>query len=189
MSSSTHKVARTPLHNRSVVSQVFERDDGLWDLEATLIDTKSYDFTFRDGTVWPAGYPIHHMQICVTVDDQYNIVNATAAYEDAPYNEHCSSIAEAYRGLIGLNLLRGFRHAVRERFKRTAGCTHMTELCQVLPTLAVQGVGTRVARRDPDPNRKPFAVGGCHALREDGEIVKEYYPKWYTGHSAKSGAE
>src|SRR5699024_18308 len=109
MSSSTHKVARTPLHNRSVVSQVFERDDGLWDLEATLIDTKSYDFTFRDGTLWPAGYLIHHMQICVTVDDQYNIVNATAAYEDAPYNEHCSSIVEAYRGLIGLNLLRGFR--------------------------------------------------------------------------------
>lgn len=179
MSSSTPKVARTPLHNRSVVSQVYERDDGLWDLEATLIDTKSYDFRFRNGVLCPAGHPVHHMHVCVTVNDQFVIVDARAFYDDAPYDAHCTSIADAYKGLIGLNLLRGFRHAVRDKFKRTAGCTHMSELCQVLPTLAVQGIAPRIARRAQDLERKPLAIGGCHALREDGEIVKEYYPKWY----------
>lgn len=183
MSSPTESsVSRTPLHTRSITSQVFEREDGLWDLEATLIDTKHYDFERRDGSTHHAGEPVHHMSVCVTVDETFTIVDAYVHYTAAPYGGSCSAIAEDYRDLIGLNLLRGFRHAVRDRFGRTDGCTHMTELCQVLPTLAVQGMGTRMANQRRQRNgqkRKPFAVDGCHALRSDGQVVKEYYAEWY----------
>jgi len=188
MSSPTHlassdaPVKRTPLHKRAITSQVYERDDGLWDLEATLIDTKDYDFDLRSGYVHPAGRPVHHMQVCVTVDEQLNVVDAKVHYKAAPYGRSCSAIADAYRDLIGLNLLRGFRHAVRKRFGRTAGCTHMTELCQVLPTLAVQGISTRLASQreaSGDDKQRPFSIDGCHALRADGEVVKEFHPKWY----------
>jgi|SRR5690625_233848 len=182
MSSPAQSVTRTPIHQRTITGQVYERSDGLWDLEATLLDVKDYDFSYKDGEIHPAGQPVHHMQVCITVDDQFSIVDAHVNYEAAPYGDSCTRISDAYRGLIGLNLVRGFRHAVRDRFGRTAGCTHMTELCQVLPTLAIQGMSPRLAKKRPPEEqgkRKPLAVDGCHALRSDGPVVKEFYPKWY----------
>ena len=37
-------VKRECLHSRNIVCNGFLRNDGLWDIEARLIDTKSYDF-------------------------------------------------------------------------------------------------------------------------------------------------
>lgn len=181
MSSPAQPVTRTPIHKRTITAQVYERSDGLWDLEATLLDVKDYDFSYKDGEIHPAGRPVHDMQVCVTVDEQFSIVDAQVNYQAAPYGEACARISDAYRDLIGLNLVRGFRHAVRDRFGRTAGCTHMTELCQVLPTLAIQGMSPRLAKRasPTQQDRKPLSVDGCHALQSDGPVVKEFYPKWY----------
>jgi len=46
MSVSKKTVARTPLHKRAITVEVFEREDGLWDLDAQLIDTKRTIFLF-----------------------------------------------------------------------------------------------------------------------------------------------
>ena len=56
-------VARKPMHNRSIQVHSFEREDGLWDIEAELIDTKSYDFKRNDGEIRPAGFAFHHMHV------------------------------------------------------------------------------------------------------------------------------
>ncbi|MGO3746690.1 MAG: DUF2889 domain-containing protein, partial [Alcaligenes aquatilis] len=37
-------IAREPMHTRTITVQSFAREDGLWDLEASLLDVKSYDF-------------------------------------------------------------------------------------------------------------------------------------------------
>jgi hypothetical protein len=155
----------------------FAREDGQWDIEAELIDTKSYDFTLRNGEHHPAGAPVHHMQLRVTIDAELTITDAVAVYDAAPYGEYCSAIAPQYRDLIGLNLLRQFRKRVQERFARTAGCTHVTELTNVLPTVAIQTMAT--LRRAAPPTQRPFQLDGCHALRVDGEVARVYYPKWY----------
>src|SRR3546814_19385464 len=60
---------------------------------------------------------------------------ARADYDAAPYNQECTAIAPDYRAFVGMNLLRNFRQADKDRFGRTAGCTHMTELSYVLPTV------------------------------------------------------
>ncbi|MGB6008069.1 DUF2889 domain-containing protein [Castellaniella sp.] len=168
---------RQPLHTRSIRVQSYARDDGLWDLEAELIDTKAYDFPMHDGHVHAAGSPIHHMHLRITIDAQFTITDAQAAYDAAPYGEFCSAIAPDYRDLIGLNLLNQFRKHVRERFGRTAGCTHVTELTNVLPTAAVQTMAGR-RRQNPDGQR-PFQLDGCHALRVDGPVVRKHYAPWY----------
>ena len=54
------------------------RDGGLWDLEAELIDVKAYDFPKRDGEVFKAGDPIHHMHLRITIDGDFTIVAAQA---------------------------------------------------------------------------------------------------------------
>lgn len=171
--------ARQPIHTRSIRVDSYLRDDGLWDLEAELVDTKAYDFPARDGEVHRAGDPVHHMRLRITIDDDLNILDAEAAYEAAPYGEFCSAIAPAYRDLIGLNLRDQFRKRVRERFARTAGCTHVTELTSVLPTVAIQTMAMR-RRQAPPSSERPFQLEGCHALALDASAVKTFYPQWYS---------
>lgn len=173
-------VAREPLHTRSIRVSSFAREDGQWDLEAELIDVKAYDFTPRDGApVHRAGDPIHHMHLRVTIDDQFSITDAVADYDAAPYNDNCSAIAPDYRNLIGMNLLRNFRQVVKDRFGKTAGCSHMTELSYLLPTVAIQTMANKRRKQVSDPTRRPFQLDGCHALRVDGPVAKEFYPEWY----------
>ncbi|GAA5234805.1 DUF2889 domain-containing protein [Verticiella sediminum] len=157
----------------------YVREDGLYDLEAELLDTKAYDFTRRQG-VHKAGQPVHHMHVRVTFDTSFTIVDAVACYDAAPYGDQCMSIAPAYADLVGMNLLRGFRQRVKERFGRTAGCIHMSELAAVLPTAAVQTMAGQEggeARRASET--RPFHLDGCHALRVDGPVVAREYPRWY----------
>src|SRR5699024_12675632 len=97
-------VSRTPLHTRNIKSQVFERDDGLWDLEATLVDTKHYDFDRRDGSTHHAGLTVHDMQVRVTVDENFTIVDTQVHYSAAPYGQTWSAISEDYWRLICLYL-------------------------------------------------------------------------------------
>jgi len=40
---------RRPVHTRSIRVDAFARDDGLWDLEAELVDTKARDFPLATG--------------------------------------------------------------------------------------------------------------------------------------------
>lgn len=183
--------AREPLHTRSIRVNSFARDDGLWDIEAELIDFKAYDFSKNSGAIHPAGKPFHHMHLRITIDEQFTIVKAVAAYDAAPYNQNCTAIAPDYGQLAGMNLLRNFRNAVKQRFSRVAGCTHLTELSYVLPTVAVQTMANqrRQKREETGDTRRPFQLEGCHALRLDGEVALEFYPQWYVTPKVKAKCE
>lgn len=184
----TPACSRQSVHTRSIRVQAYKREDDLWDIEAELIDTKSYDFTLRGGGVHTAGTPVHHMHLRVTIDAQFTITDAQVVYDAAPYGEFCSAIAPDYRRLAGLNLLKQFRQQVRERFGRTAGCTHVTELTNVLPTVAVQAMAGQ-KRPDSDQSesvqQRPFQLEGCHALRVDGPVVQQHYAPWYVPPEAR----
>ncbi|HLU78488.1 MAG TPA: DUF2889 domain-containing protein [Burkholderiaceae bacterium] len=176
------EVEREALHTRSIRVDAFARADGQWDLEAELIDVKHYDFE-RSVGVHKAGEPVHHMRLRVTFDESFTITAARAGYEAAPYGQYCMAIESAYQDLVGMNLLKGFRDTVKRRFGKVQGCTHMTELSYVLPTVAVQALsGKRREEREAAPEgeeKRPFQLEGCHALRLDGPVAKEFYPKWY----------
>src|SRR3546814_10465940 len=75
------------------------------------------------------------MHLRVTIDDQFTITAAMADYDAAPYNQECTAIAPDYRALVGMNLLRNFRQAVKDRFGRTAGCTRSEEHTSELQSL------------------------------------------------------
>jgi len=172
------------MHNRSIQVHSFEREDGLWDIEAELIDSKAYAYSKRSGAVQAAGQPFHHMHLRITIDTNFEIKEALALYDASPFGESCTAISSAYQDLIGMNLLKSFRQQVKERFSRTAGCTHMTELAAVLPTAAVQSMSGQKREEAETAGRKPFQLGGCHAWRTDGEVTKEHYPQWYVDSNA-----
>ena len=172
---------RRLVHRRSLSVEVYARDDGLWDLQAELRDVKTRDLTLSE-RIRPAGVPVHDMLLIVTINDALDIVDARSHTLFSPYDT-CGDHAEVYGRLIGLNLLRGFRAAVRERLGGVLGCTHLTELTQVLPTAAIQGLAglAKIALPVTETGRPagmPFQLDRCHALRLDGPAVAEFYPRW-----------
>ncbi len=171
--------SRRHVHTRTVRADVYARDDGLWDVEAELVDTKGRDFALATG-VRREGEPIHHMRLTLTIDTSFEVLEARAQSLAAPYPGDCQAAEPLYRQLVGLNLMKDFRRDVRARLGGVAGCTHLTELAGVLPTAAVQAFAGEVIRTDPASGQQPWQLGRCQALRLDGPAVAKYYPRWST---------
>lgn len=172
---------RQRAHVRRLELEGFVREDGLLEIEASLTDVKDIDYPLESG-LRAAGEPIHLLRVRVTVDAAFNIVDAVACSDAVPYPGFCDTIGPAYRRLIGLNLVRGFRSQVGEMFGDVRGCTHLTELLMSFPTAAIQTMATFRREADASPH-KPFQLDRCHALDTTGEVARRYYPKWYRGRS------
>ena len=168
-------------HTRSISVQAYARDDGLWDIDARITDIKTRDAPLASG-VRAAGMPLHDLHLRLTIDRQLFVVDAEAASDAVPYAGYCDTVSPAYKALIGLNLLKGFRHDLKQCLGGTLGCTHLTELAQVLPTAAIQAfAGDVIPTRDgahEGQGERPFQIDKCHALRSDGPAVVRYYPRW-----------
>ncbi|WP_281915811.1 DUF2889 domain-containing protein [Caldimonas thermodepolymerans] len=165
-------------HRRSIDLAVYARGDGLWEVDARLTDVKTRDFPLASG-VRAAGEPVHDMTLRLVVNERFDILEAGAESHSVPYPGHCEAYGDAYARLVGLNLLKGFRHAVKERLGGVQGCTHITELAQVLPTAVIQAFAGEVIHTQESSETRPFQIDRCHALRADGETVRLYYPRWY----------
>ena len=171
------KAPRQPLHRRQIEIQGFRRDDGLYDIEGRLVDTKPYDFKLAAG-VRRAGEPIHAMWLRITIDRSLTIVDADAAIDDMPYEGYCNAIVPHYRKLVGLAIRPGYQRRLKELFGDVRGCTHVTELAGALATAAFQ---TLAGQRIQPPDQRPFQLDRCHALEATRPVVAKYYPKWYRG--------
>lgn len=167
-------------HRRQIDVQVYSRGDGLWEVDATLSDVKTRDAVLG-GQPRAAGLPIHDMLLRLVVDERLNIIESGSSTRWMPYPGQCDDHGDVYSRLAGLNLLQGFRAAVRERVGGVQGCTHLTELAQVLPTAVVQAFAGDVidTRGDQADSARPFQIDRCHALRSDGPAVRTHYPRWY----------
>jgi hypothetical protein len=177
----TSQAQRLLKHRRQIDVQVYSRDDGLWEADARLSDVKTHDSRLATG-VRPAGEPIHDMLLRIVVDRGLTVVAAGAQSLSVPYPGHCDAHGDTYGQLVGLNLMRGFRQALRERVGGVLGCTHITELAQVLPTAVVQAMAGEVidTRGESKTAERPFQIDRCHALRSDGPAVRTHYPRWFT---------
>jgi hypothetical protein len=167
---------RRPLHLRRISCEAFEMDDGLIELEGVLVDTKPLPLRLVNREV-PAGEPIHRMRAVLTIDRARTIVRAQAFTEASPYPE-CGEIGAAYARLAGLRIEPGFTRTVKRMFRGTAGCSHMTELLPALASTAFQVLWADGGFGGPDAPgsaTRTSPLGGCHALRPDGRIVRTYF--------------
>ena len=182
MSLPVTEVERELLHTRRVRYEGYKRADGLWDIEAHLTDIKNHDYRLKTG-VRRAGQPVHSMWLRLTIDREFNVVDAAASSEAVPYPGGCETIAPAYRALVGLNLVRHFRLKANELLGGVRGCTHLTEMLAGMPTAAIQSFAGEM-KEEQDDGPKPFQLDQCHALETSTETVRVWYPKWYRGRAA-----
>ncbi|HMN73910.1 MAG TPA: DUF2889 domain-containing protein [Rhodoblastus sp.] len=172
--------ARRHVHTRKVQCEGFLREDGLWDVEASLIDDKPYAYDdFERGRRQP-GEPVHKMSIRLTVDDHLVVREAAAAMDDVPYPT-CHDVPPRIEALVGMKLGGGWRTAVRERLPKRSACTHLTELIGPAITTLFQSMSARAfedgAAKETHA-QKPYFVDGCWSWRSDGPALRKFFPQF-----------
>ncbi|MBN9427376.1 MAG: DUF2889 domain-containing protein [Burkholderiales bacterium] len=178
MSEAPPAAPRRPIHLRRIICEAFEREDGLLDIEALLVDTKPEPARLPTGRSIDANAPIHQMRVRLTVSRDRWIVAAGAYSEERPYPE-CEGAEAAYSKLVGLRIGPGFGSEVKKLFRGEVGCTHISELISAMASTVFQALWADSEFTDVDPaapGGKFTPLGACHGLRLDGEVVRTYFP-------------
>jgi hypothetical protein len=171
---------RNQIHTRKIEAQGYQRDDGLWDIESRLVDTKTYSFDNTDRGMINSGEPIHDISIRLTIDDDMTVQNAEAIIDTGPFTL-CGDITPAFNVLEGLSIKPGWRKSVLQKLGGAKGCTHIVDM--LLGPVAVTAWQTvspaRQKRNSPAQGGKPTLLNSCHAFRATSPIVKREWPDFY----------
>lgn len=175
---------RRHLHTRSIVCEGFKRDDGLWDIEARIVDTKTFAYREPFRGLRKPGEHVHDMTVRLTLDDGMMVRDIAVTMGDHPYAS-CVDALPAYRGLVGKRVGLGWRRAVQEAVGGVKGCTHVRELLFPMATVAFQTIvgwkedeGADHLPEHTDDAEQPHFVDGCKAWAADGPVVAKLYPKF-----------
>lgn len=179
-------VRRQLLHRRQVHCQGFEREDGLWDIEARITDVKTHsvDNPERGGYV-AAGEPFHDMWMRLTLDRSLTIHRVEACIDASPF-PHCPAIAERFRQLEGTRIGPGWHSRARELFSGVDGCTHLYELLPPLATTAVQTLWPSEQGEIMELAAKVM-LDRCHGWSRHQYLVRKYIPHLYIPAEDDSG--
>lgn len=159
--------------------RAYARDDGLYDVEARLVDIKPYaHLRITSGDRWPANQPLHDLCIRLAVDDQLVVREIQASSDVTPFGI-CKEAERTLSVLIGERIARGWSSIVKERLRGAASCTHLMEMLIPMGTTALQGIGGLRNEQDPDPAKRVHKIDSCYAFASDREIVQRVWPKHY----------
>jgi hypothetical protein len=175
---------RRLMHRRSVECLGYLRDDGLWEVEARLVDTKPYPRHDRYRGDQQPGDPVHDIRLRLAVDETFLIHETGTTMQSTPYPS-CIDVEGILQRLVGKRIGKGWRETVRTTIGRLETCTHLQELLGPAVTTLFQTVSSS---KDPEgrgslessreAKEPPFFVGGCYSWRLDGPVVAEMYPQF-----------
>ncbi len=166
---------RSPEHLRQVVYNGYRREDGLWDIEAHLRDTKHVPFEVPGEISWAPHEPIHDMEIRLTVDQQLVIREIAVAMNHVPHDD-CPQTQAPMQKLVGYTLGAGWRRAIDEHLGNVKGCTHLRELLFNMATAAFQTVSASFAG---DASKPPPHLGRCLSWGFDTPLVERRFPMFF----------
>jgi hypothetical protein len=162
---------RRKIHHRVIDMQAYAREDGLYDVEGRVVDSKPYDFVRPSApdTV-AAGAALHDIWIRLTLDNDYVVRDIVAASDTTPW-AICKEAEATLKVLVGERVARGWSSVVKERLRGAASCTHLMEMLIPLATAAFQAMRP-LQRRVPQLAQQ---VDSCYAFGRDREIVQRIW--------------
>ncbi len=176
-------VDREEVHQRQIVMKAYRRSDGLYDIEARLVDTKTEPFLspLAQAERLP-GDPVHDIWVRLVIDEWFEIKDVMASSDATPFAV-CTQAPPTLQSLIGAKIGAGWSKLVREKLKGAAGCTHMMELLGPMATTAYQALWPVTSKRPQpvDANGRPTKIDSCFAYASHTEIVATLWPEYYTG--------
>lgn len=181
-------VARRHLHTRRIQFNGYQRDDGLWDMEASLCDERQYEYHTREHAARPPGSVVHDMLVRVTLDDRLVIRAIECTLPATPFPE-CQATADPLQRLVGARLGGGWRKTIDAAMGGVAGCTHLRELMFNLATAALQTIPvyrSSEARRTGEAESRPVQLrrppphfGKCMSWDFNGPVMQRVAPEFY----------
>ncbi|MCY4218211.1 MAG: DUF2889 domain-containing protein [Gammaproteobacteria bacterium] len=180
-------ISRKHLHTRSIQCHGYQRDDGLWDIEATLTDKKSYSISNHErGEIQP-GDPIHNMTVCLTLDLDLIIRDIHIEMPSTPFLL-CKSADDVMSRLVGLKIESGWMRRARELIARTESCTHVMELLGPISTAAYQTMHWAIEERQREQSERdtPAIIDQCKSLASNSAIVKVMWPEFHKSNLGNS---
>lgn len=167
---------RRLLHTRQVTFHGYEREDGLWDIEGTLLDSKTQPLVIPTERTWQAGEPIHGMSIRITTDRTFVVRDIAVSMDDAPHGD-CPSTQAPMQKMIGATMGPGWRQAIDKHLGGIKGCAHLRELLFNMATAAYQTLAPAMPKMHTD--KPPPHLGKCHTWDFDGPLVQKLYPMFF----------
>ena len=171
---------RREIHHRTIDMRAYAREDGLYDVEAHLVDTKPYPFKrFSTAERWPANQPLHDMRIRLGVDAEFVVREIQASSDVTPFGI-CKEAERTLSVLIGERIASGWSSRVKERLRGAASCTHLMEMLITMGTTALQGI--RAIRNEAGVSVEAAAahkIDSCYAFGRDREVVRMLWPAHY----------
>lgn len=170
---------REEIHHRQVDLRFYKRNDGLYEVEGRLIDTKSHPFRrqLTDADL-PPGTALHDIFVRMVIDENMLVHDVQARMQATPFAV-CVGASETLRPLRGLSIGSGWNKRVRELLGGAASCTHIMELLGPMATTAFQGLAPqRLARINAQGNESERAgkVNSCYAYSEQRDVVARLWP-------------
>jgi hypothetical protein len=182
---------RRHMHRRTVECDGYLRDDGLWEVEAHLVDAKPFAMLDAVRGHMNPGDPVHDIWLRLVTDDDMVIHDADASMDVVPFRS-CFEVAPVLKSLIGERIKGGWRLLVAKKIGRLETCTHLSELMGPAVTTLFQMVPYGKAPEGADwidhqksRDGRPFFLDGCHSWRSDGPVVARIFPNFATGSDEK----
>lgn len=170
---------RQELHHRQLDLRFFRRSDGLYEVEGSLVDTKSQPFrrqlASRDT---PPGEPLHDMTLILVLDETLEVKDVSARMRATPFTV-CSGASQTLAPLKGLRIGPGWNQKVRELLRGAASCSHLMELLGPMATTTLQGLAPQRLARLNEPGRmqeRQAKVDSCYAYAAHREVVGVLWP-------------
>jgi Protein of unknown function (DUF2889) len=175
------------VHTRTIEFQSFDEGDHLT-VHARLRDDRPWADGKRDViSLHDLGLRVRVRKADLTVEE------AEATMDRFPHAE-CPEITEAFAGLAGLHVGRGYTRAVQERFSGARGCAHLELLARTVGPVVIQAMTSiRAMNRDwevpsesggdSSPRRRPtlFPLNTCHVFCEGGPAEQKLAAGWRPG--------
>lgn len=172
---------RREIHHRVIDMIAYERTDGLYDVEAHLVDRKPFVLE-RTAVprIIPAGEPLHDLWIRLTMDADC-VVRHIEASSDATPHGVCKGAESTLEVMVGERIAAGWSSKVKNRLRGSASCTHLMEMLIPLATTALQGLWG--VKKDPGTReaagRPPVKLNSCYAYDVRRDVVKMLWPAHY----------
>jgi len=170
---------RKQIHTRNITCNGYLREDGLWDIEAHLMDTKTHPFASLERGDLSPGEAIHEMFFRLTLDDKLVVHDAQTETLHSLFTM-CAEVNDWYAALKGRQIAPGWNLMVKNLFAGIQGCTHLTELLSVMATTAVQTIFPYLKMQ----NHQGLATfhlsnnlkDSCHSFDSKGKVIARFWP-------------
>ena len=152
----------------------FRRDDGLFDIECTLLDTKGMDVPLLGTSrVVAAGDAMHDMAIRLCVNADLEVVAIEATSDATPYDV-CPAAVASLQTVKGMKIGAGWTYAIKRQLAGAASCTHLAEMLIAMGTAAYQTVVpyNRAQGKETTGFSLAKKVDSCYAYAAERPLIQ-----------------